>query len=198
MEQPATVCQLSHFTCYLQETSEDTSRWLGLSLLDTGTPDNPLMPWNCSIDLRPAAAFAGQNLLAQGIYIVPWIGEDLGLWVSELVYVCLCGFTCVTGWCCITVSCMIWILQTLSTPTRSLNVTSGIHRTEWISKYTVSCAKTVSNQSGLCRAKTRTYAGAAVGKDHDMLRLNFQVKYTGKKFNSKILKNPDIHKHNQT
>ena len=31
LEQPADVCLFSHFSCYLQETSEDTSPWLGLS-----------------------------------------------------------------------------------------------------------------------------------------------------------------------
>ena len=46
----ATLCPLSHFSCYLQGTSEDTYRWLGLFPLDTDTPDSPLMPWNCFID----------------------------------------------------------------------------------------------------------------------------------------------------
>ena len=50
LEQPATVCPFSHFSCYLQETSADIYLWLGLSPLDTGTPDSPLMPWNCFID----------------------------------------------------------------------------------------------------------------------------------------------------
>ena len=49
-EQPPAVCLFSHFSCYLQETSEDTSLSLSLSPLDTSTPDSPLMPWNCFID----------------------------------------------------------------------------------------------------------------------------------------------------
>ena len=35
----STVCPFS--LCYLQEASEDTSLWLGLSPSDTGTPDSP-------------------------------------------------------------------------------------------------------------------------------------------------------------
>ena len=44
------VCPFSHFSCYLQETPQDTSLWLGLSPIDTGTPDGPLMLPNCFID----------------------------------------------------------------------------------------------------------------------------------------------------
>ena len=46
VEQPAAVCLFSHFSCYLQETSEDTSLWLGLSFIDTGMPDGLLLQ-NC-------------------------------------------------------------------------------------------------------------------------------------------------------
>ena len=36
-EQPAAVCPFINFSCYLKETSEDTSIWLGLSPLDLHT-----------------------------------------------------------------------------------------------------------------------------------------------------------------
>ena len=49
-KQPDTVCTFTHFSCYLQETSEDISLWLGLSPLDTGIPYGPVMPQNCFID----------------------------------------------------------------------------------------------------------------------------------------------------
>ena len=49
LEQRPTI-PLSHFSYYLQETSEDTSLWLGISPLDTSTPDSLLIPWNCFID----------------------------------------------------------------------------------------------------------------------------------------------------
>ena len=41
LEQPPAVCPFSHFSRYLQETSEDTSLWLGLSPIDTGMPEGP-------------------------------------------------------------------------------------------------------------------------------------------------------------
>ena len=40
----------SHFSCYLQETSEDTSLWLNFSLIDTGTSNGLLMLRNCFFD----------------------------------------------------------------------------------------------------------------------------------------------------
>ena len=51
LEQPATVCQFIHFSCYLQEISEDTSLWLGLPLpIDTVMPHGLLMLRNCFLD----------------------------------------------------------------------------------------------------------------------------------------------------
>ena len=50
LEQPATVCPFSQFSCYLQEISEDTSLWFGLSLIDTVTPHGLLMLRNCFLD----------------------------------------------------------------------------------------------------------------------------------------------------
>ena len=50
LEQPATVDPFSQFICCIQEIPEDTSLWLGLSLLYTRSPDSPLMPQNCLID----------------------------------------------------------------------------------------------------------------------------------------------------
>ena len=49
LKQPPTVCPFSHFSCYLQETAQDTSLWLGLPPppIDTSTPNDPLMLWNC-------------------------------------------------------------------------------------------------------------------------------------------------------
>ena len=47
VEQPPAVCPFSHFSFYLQETSEDTSLWLGLFPIDTGMPDGLLMLQNC-------------------------------------------------------------------------------------------------------------------------------------------------------
>ena len=49
-EQPAAVCPFSHFSCYLQEASEDTSLWHCLFSIDTSTPDGPLMLRNCFIN----------------------------------------------------------------------------------------------------------------------------------------------------
>ena len=48
-KQPPTVCPFSHFSCDLQETSYDTSLWLGLSPTETSTPNDPLMLQNCFI-----------------------------------------------------------------------------------------------------------------------------------------------------
>ena len=42
--------QTKGLVCQSLETSEDTSLWPGLSPLDTGTLDSPLMPWNWFID----------------------------------------------------------------------------------------------------------------------------------------------------
>ena len=47
LEQPSAVGPFSHVSCYIQETSEDTYLWLGLSPIDTGMPDGPLMLRNC-------------------------------------------------------------------------------------------------------------------------------------------------------
>ena len=43
LEQPSAVCPFSCFSCYFQETSEDTSLWLGLSPVDNSLRDNLLM-----------------------------------------------------------------------------------------------------------------------------------------------------------
>ena len=47
---PPAVCPFSQFSCYLQETSEATSLWLGLPIIDTSTPDGPFMLRICFID----------------------------------------------------------------------------------------------------------------------------------------------------
>ena len=49
LEQPAAVCPFSQFSCYLQETSEDTSLWFGLSPIDTVTPHGLLLR-KCFLD----------------------------------------------------------------------------------------------------------------------------------------------------
>ena len=49
LEQLLAVCPLSRFSGYLQERSQDTSLWLGLSPMDTGMPDGLLL-WNCFFD----------------------------------------------------------------------------------------------------------------------------------------------------
>ena len=50
LEKPPAVYLFSPFSYFLQETSQDTSVWLGLPPIDTGTPDGPLMLRNCFID----------------------------------------------------------------------------------------------------------------------------------------------------
>ena len=42
--------RFSHFSCYLSETSEDTSLWLGFSPIDAVTPHGLLMLQNCFLD----------------------------------------------------------------------------------------------------------------------------------------------------
>ena len=39
-----------NFSCYLEETAEDTSFLLGFSPIDTGMPDGLLMLRNCFLD----------------------------------------------------------------------------------------------------------------------------------------------------
>ena len=51
LEQPATVCPFSHFSCCLQETSEDTSVWPSFSPIVISTLDGPLMLRKCLIDI---------------------------------------------------------------------------------------------------------------------------------------------------
>ena len=50
LEQPPTVYPFSQFSCYLQEISEDTSLWCGLSPIDTVTSHGLLMLRNCFLD----------------------------------------------------------------------------------------------------------------------------------------------------
>ena len=50
LEQPPAACQFSQFSCYLQEISEDTSLWFGLSSIDTVTPHGLLMLRSCFLD----------------------------------------------------------------------------------------------------------------------------------------------------
>ena len=47
-EQLPAVCSFSHFSCNLQETSQDTSFWLGLS---PRTPAHPMAHWCCGAAL---------------------------------------------------------------------------------------------------------------------------------------------------
>ena len=46
LKQSLTVCLFNHFHCYIEKTSEDTSLWRGLSLIDTSMSDGQL---NCFI-----------------------------------------------------------------------------------------------------------------------------------------------------
>ena len=78
LEQPLAACLFSHFSCYLQETCEDTSLWLGLSPLDTGTPDSPLMRWNCFIDFAIEHWFVCRAT-------EPGFTGDIGAIESELI-----------------------------------------------------------------------------------------------------------------
>ena len=48
LEQAPAACLCSHLSRYLQEISEDTSLQLGLSPIDTSTPDSLLMLLNLS------------------------------------------------------------------------------------------------------------------------------------------------------
>ena len=58
-----------------------TSLWLGLSPIDTGTPDGPLMLWNCFFDFAvehwfgchvPEPGFAG-DIVAIEIWLIDWL-----------------------------------------------------------------------------------------------------------------------------
>ena len=50
LEQPPSICLYSHFNSNLQETSLNTSLWLGLSPIDNNKPGGWLMLHNCFID----------------------------------------------------------------------------------------------------------------------------------------------------
>ena len=90
LEQPAAVCPFSHFICYLQETSQGTSLWLGLSPIDTRTLDSSLMPRNCFTD------FAVEHRFGCGTTEPGFIG-DIGvreIWLIDwklLATIDLCG-----------------------------------------------------------------------------------------------------------
>ena len=78
---PAPVCPFSHFSSYLQETSEDKSLWLGLFSLDTATPNSLLMPWNCFIDFAIEHWFScratepgfARDIGAIEIWLIDWL-----------------------------------------------------------------------------------------------------------------------------
>ena len=76
-----TICHclsVSHFSCYLQQTSEDTFLWLSLSHLNTGTPDSPLIPWNCFIAF-PIEHWFGCRATEPGF------AGDIGYWAILLI-----------------------------------------------------------------------------------------------------------------
>ena len=81
LEQPPVVCLFSHFSCYLQDTSEDTSLWLGLSPIDTVIPHGLLMLRNCFLDFAiehwfgcctTEPGFAG-NIGAIEVWLIDWL-----------------------------------------------------------------------------------------------------------------------------
>ena len=81
LEQPAAVCPFSQFSCYLQETSEDTSLWFGLSPIDTVTPYGLLMLQNCFLDFAvehwfgcraTEPGFAG-DIDAIEVWLIDWL-----------------------------------------------------------------------------------------------------------------------------
>ena len=83
------------FSCYLQETSQDTSLWLGLSPIDACTPNGPLMLRNCFITFAveyrfgcnaTELGFAG-NIGAIKMYLVDWLIDWLTDWILSFILV---------------------------------------------------------------------------------------------------------------
>ena len=95
LEQPPAVCPFSHFSCYLQETSEDTSLWLGLSPIVTVTPHGLLILWNCLIDFAvqhwfsccatESGGFAGDFGEIE-VWLIDWLIETSIFGGTDTVY----------------------------------------------------------------------------------------------------------------
>ena len=64
---------------HLQETAQDTSLWLGLSPIDTSTPNDLLMLWNCfiyfAVGHRCCATEPGfaEDIGAIEIWLIDWL-----------------------------------------------------------------------------------------------------------------------------
>ena len=74
----------NHFNCNVQETSRNISLWLGLSPVDTGTPDGRLMLQSCLSDcavLNTDLAVVSVSLAMPGIFgaIEIWLIVNLNL-----------------------------------------------------------------------------------------------------------------------
>ena len=81
LEQPPTVCLFSHFSCYLYETSEDTSLWLGLSSDRYRHATWPVDVTGCILDFShehwfscraTESGFAG-GIGATEVWLIDWL-----------------------------------------------------------------------------------------------------------------------------
>ena len=113
------VGPFGHFGSYLQETSEDTSLWLGLSPIDTGTPDSSLMLRNCFIYFAVENRFVcgttepglAGNIGGIEIWLIDWFNWafsvffclllHLSILLKEISHLCLC--------CCILLPIYLFI-----------------------------------------------------------------------------------------
>ena len=97
----ATISPLIHFSCHLQEMSQDITFWPGLSTIDTGMPDDLLTLWNCFIDFAvehwfsccaTESGYAG-DIGAIEIWLIDWYNVwsniDEIKW-SLFVFICRC------------------------------------------------------------------------------------------------------------
>ena len=98
------MCPFSQFSCYLQEISEDTSVWLGLSPIDTVIPHCLLMLWNCFLDFAvehwvgcraTEPGFPG-DIGAIQVWLIDWLIPPRML--SNLVH--SRGNACISVLCC--------------------------------------------------------------------------------------------------
>ena len=71
LDQPPTICPFSYLYYNFQETSQNTTWWLGFYPIVTNMPDSPLMLWNRFID------FAVKHWFGCGT-IEPGYDRDVG------------------------------------------------------------------------------------------------------------------------
>ena len=88
MGQPPTACQFSHFSCNLQETSQNTPLWLGLYPIRQDLTASSILLLNTDSAVEPLSlALSGILALWKFDWLIDW---EIRLWV--LLTPCLFGY----------------------------------------------------------------------------------------------------------